>query len=115
MSDGTVRFLAHLGVVFGASPPPLVCFEEPENFIHPHSLELLAHVLEKASARSQILLTTHSPYLLNFLEPEDVIIVEKHEGATKASRPEHQGAIKEALKTLGLGEIWYAGSLGGTP
>jgi predicted ATPase len=115
MSDGTIRFLAHLLVVFGASPPPLVCFEEPENFIHPHSLELLALVLKKASARSQILLSTHSPYLLNFLEPEDVIIVEKHEGATEAWRPKNQGAIKEALKTLGLGEMWYAGSIGGTP
>jgi predicted ATPase len=115
MSDGTVRFLAHLLVVFGASPPPLVCFEEPENFIHPHLLELLAHVLKRASARSQILLTTHSPYLLNFLEPEDVVIVEKREGATEASRPKDPGAIKEALKTLGLGEMWYAGSLGGTP
>jgi predicted ATPase len=115
MSDGTIRFVAHLLVVFGASPPPLVCFEEPENFIHPYSLELLAHVLKKASTRSQMLLTTHSPYLLNFLEPEDIIIVEKHEGATQASRPKDPGAIKEALKTLGLGEMWYAGSLGGTP
>jgi predicted ATPase len=115
MSDGTIRFLAHLLVAFGASPPPLVCFEEPENYIHPHLLELLAHIFKKASARSQIMLTTHSPYLLNFLDPEDIIIVEKHEGATEASRPKDPGAIKEALKTLGLGEMWYAGSLGGTP
>jgi predicted ATPase len=115
MSDGTVRFLAHLLVAFGASAPPLVCFEEPENYIHPHLLELLAHVLKKASTRSQILLSTHSPYLLNFLEPEDIIVVEKHEGATEVTRTKDQGAIKEALKTLGLGEMWYAGSLGGTP
>jgi len=115
MSDGTVRFLAHLLVALGASPPPLVCFEEPENYIHPHLLELLAHVLKKASARSQVLLTTHSPHLLNFLEPEDLIIVEKHAGATQVSRPKHAGTIKEALKILGLGEMWYAGSLGGTP
>jgi predicted ATPase len=115
MSDGTIRFLAHLMVAFGASPPPLACFEEPENYIHPHLLELLAHVLKKASTRNQVLLSTHSPYLLNFLEPEDVIIVEKHDGATEASRPKHSGAIKEALRTLGLGEMWYAGSVGGTP
>jgi predicted ATPase len=115
MSDGTIRFLAHLLVVFGASPPPLVCFEEPENYIHPHLLELLAHVLKKASTRSQILLSTHSPYLLNFLEAEDIVIVEKHKGATEVTRTKDQGAIKEALQTLGLGEIWYAGNLGGTP
>jgi predicted ATPase len=115
MSDGTIRFLAHLLVAFGASPPPLVCFEEPENFIHPRLLELLAHLLKKASARSQLLVTTHSPYLLNFLEPEDILVVEKREGATEVSRPKDPAAIKEVLKTLGLGEMWYAGSLGGTP
>lgn len=115
MSDGTIRLIAHLLVAFGASPPPLICFEEPENYIHPHLLELLAHILKKASTRTQILLTTHSPYLLNFLEPEDILIVEKHEGATEVSRPKDPGAIKEVLKTLGLGEMWYAGSLGGTP
>jgi predicted ATPase len=115
MSDGTIRFLGHLLVAFGASPPPLICFEEPENYIHPRLLELLAHILKKASTRTQILLTTHSPYLLNFLEPEDILIVEKHEGATEVSQPKDPGAIKEALKTLGLGEMWYAGSLGGTP
>ncbi len=115
MSDGTLRFVAHLLVAFGASPPPLICFEEPENYIHPRLLELLAHILKKASTRTQILLTTHSPYLLNFLEAEDILIVEKHEGATEVSQPKDPGAIKEALKTLGLGEMWYAGSLGGTP
>jgi predicted ATPase len=115
MSDGTIRFLAHLLVAFGASPSPLVCFEEPENFIHPRLLELLAHLLKKASTRSQILVTTHSPYMLNFLEPEDILVVEKREGATEVSRPKDPGAIREALKTLGLGEMWYAGSLGGTP
>jgi len=115
MSDGTVRFVAHLLVVFGASPASLICFEEPENYIHPRLLELLAHVLKKASTRSQILLSTHSPYLLNFLDPEDILIVEKYKGATEVSRPKEPGAIKEALKTLGLGEMWYAGSLGGTP
>ena len=115
MSDGTLRLVAHLLVVFGPSPPPLICFEEPENYIHPRSLELLAHVLKKASTRSQLLVSTHSPYLLNFLDPDDIVIVEKHEGATEVSRAKDLGAIKESLKTLGLGEMWYAGSLGGTP
>lgn len=116
MSDGTLKLLAHLAVVYSPSPPALVCFEEPENFLHPHLLELLAQLLQKASERTQILVTTHSPYLLNFLESEDLIIVEKSQGKTTAKRAsERRNGLKEALRVLGLGEMWYAGSLGGIP
>ncbi len=115
MSDGTLRFLSHLAVLYSPSPPALACFEEPENYVHPYLLELLANVLKKASGRTQILLTTHSPYLLNYVEPEDVLVVQKRHGETSVSRVEGDKGVKEALKTLGLGEMWYAGSLGGIP
>jgi len=114
MSEGTLRLLAHLAVVCSPSPPALVCFEEPENYLHPRALELLANALKKASDRTQVLLSTHSPYLLNFLEPDDLQIVEKKDGGTVVSRVQDPEGVKEALKTLGLGEMWYAGHLGGT-
>jgi len=115
MSDGTLRLLAYLAVIYSPSPPPLACFEEPENYIHPHLLKLIAELLEAASNRTQILVTTHSPYLLDFFEAEDLVIVEKKEGKTQTKRVADQAGVKEALKTLGLGELWYSGSLGGTP
>lgn len=115
MSDGTLQLLAYLAVLYSPAPPPLACFEEPENFLHPHLLQLLADLLKEASERTQILVTTHSPYLLNFMDPADLVIVEKSEGKTKV-RPAHKKkGLKEALRVLGLGEMWYAGSLGGTP
>jgi predicted ATPase len=115
MSDGTLRLLAHLAIIFSPQCPSLVCFEEPENFVHPHMVELLANALKKASEKTQILLTTHSPYLLNHFEPESLIIVEKLEGKTSLAQAKDIKGIKEALRKLGLGEIWYTGSLGGVP
>lgn len=115
MSDGTLRLLAHLATLYSPARPPLVCFEEPENYIHPHSLELLANVLKTASVRTQLLITTHSPYLLNSFDVEDLVIVEKVEGKTGLKRAENVKGVKEALRKLGLGEMWYAGSLGGVP
>ena len=115
MSDGTLRLLAHLAVIFSPQCPSLVCFEEPENFVHPHILELLVNAFKKASEKTQILLTTHSPYFLNYLEPESLVTVEKQEGRTSLSKAKNMKGIKEALRKLGLGEMWYTGSLGGVP
>jgi predicted ATPase len=115
MSDGTLQLLAHLAVLYSPSPPALVCFEEPENFLHPHLLQLVADLFREASKRTQILVSTHSPYLLNFIDPDDLFIVEKSEGKTKVKPAHKKQDLKEALRVLGLGEMWYAGSLGGVP
>lgn len=115
MSDGTLRLLAFLAVVHNPSPPALICFEEPENQIHPGLLELVASQLKLASQRTQVMITTHSPYLLDFLAPQDLVIVEKKEGKTQLKRVEDEKGVKEALQTLGLGEMWYSGHLGGIP
>jgi len=115
MSDGTLRFLAHLAVVYSPDPPSLMCFEEPENYIHPGLSELMVDLLKSASYRTQVLVSTHSPYIVDHLESEDLFIVEKEEGRTKVKKAEDEEGIREALKNLGLGEVWYAGSLGGVP
>jgi predicted ATPase len=115
MSNGTLRLLGYLAVAYSPSPPSLICLEEPENYVHPGLLEMVANLLKKASERTQTLVATHSPYLLNFLEPENLVIVERYEGKTQVKRAETEKGLKAALQTLGLGEMWYAGSLGGTP
>ncbi len=115
MSDGALCLLGYLCVLYGPSPPPMVVFEEPENYIHPRMLELLADILRNGSDRSQIIITTHSPYLLDFLDLDGLVIVEKKRGETEVKEASEEVGIKEALKTLGLGELWYSGSLGGVP
>ena len=115
MSDGTRRFLGQLAALLSPDPPSLACFEEPENCIHPGLLELVVDVFKSASRKIQVLVTTHSPELLNFLAPENLIIVEKEGGKTQCREAKDIAGVKEALKTLGLGELWYSGHLGGVP
>jgi predicted ATPase len=116
MSDGLLRLLGLLISFYSPSPPPLACYEEPENFVHPRLLELIVDLLKNASEnKTQVMATTHSPYLVDLLQPEDLFIVEKKDGETKIKKAEDKKGIKEALKTLGLGDMWYSGSLGGNP
>ncbi len=115
MSDGTLRLLAHLAALYSPDRPPLMCFEEPENYVHPHLLELLANVLKTASNKTQVLITTHSPYFLNWFDIGSLVVVSKAEGKTQLTRAKDIKGAEEAIRKLGLGELWYAGSLGGVP
>jgi len=114
VSDGTLKLLAYITAI-ATEEPGLVGFEEPENFIHPRLFELLVEILKKSD--KQIILSTHSPYLVDWVEPGDVIIVEKKDQETVASRIKDGDKLKKRLEELGLslGEYWYGGGVGGNP
>lgn len=112
VSDGTLRLLAYITAI-ASIEPKLICFEEPENFIHPRLFELLVEILKKSD--KQIILSTHSPYLVNWVEPEDVIIVEKKENETVMRRIKEVDKLKKHLEEIGLGELLYSGEVGGVP
>ncbi|MDJ0554456.1 MAG: AAA family ATPase [Microcoleaceae cyanobacterium MO_207.B10] len=63
-SDGTLKILAYLTVLQDPSPPQLIGIEEPENHLHPRLLPELAEECRPASANTQLMVTTHSPFLL---------------------------------------------------
>jgi len=115
LSEGSARLVATLLALFVPSPPALVAIEAPETSLHPYLMEYLADILKLGSKETQILITTHSPYLLNYLPPESLVIVTKERGETRVKRPTRGKALQEALQVLGLGEMWYAGHLGGVP
>jgi len=73
-SDGTLRFLGLLAALLGNQRSRFYFFEEPENGIHPNRLSLLLQLMQQEVANSsmQIVITTHSPLLLNFLSPESL-------------------------------------------
>jgi len=111
LSDGTIKLLAYITAVI-LPESNVICFEEPENFIHPRLLQLLVEVLKKSE--KQVILSTHSPYFIDFVEPEDIRLVEKVKGETKVSKISDPEKLKEALKEIELGELWYSGQFGGT-
>lgn len=114
LSDGTLRYLCLLVILLQPSPPPLVCIEEPELGLHPDVLPGLADLMREASQRMQLVVTTHSDILVDALsdEPEDIVICEKHDGATTMRRLETD-KLKQWLEKYSLGELWRSGELGG--
>ncbi len=121
MSDGEILFLAWLSLIFAPSDygAPLFCVEEVENHLHPRLLEILVEVLdqrqkESGSKAAQIIVTTHSPYLVDKINLEDLIVFEKREGATQCIKPATKSHLKELLEReeIGLGDLWFSGALG---
>ncbi len=113
-SDGTLKMLAYLVLLYDPAPPPFIGIEEPENFLHPRLLPELAEECRAASARTQLLATTHSPFFLNGLRPEEVRVLWRDEnGYTQASRaadlPGVQAFVAEGAL---LGHLWMEGQLG---
>lgn len=98
-SDGTLRILSILAALYQQPPRPLVVIEEPETNIHPGALGVLADLLKEASLRSQILVTTHNPDLIEHFGPDVLRVVEKSDGVTHAGPVAHdqQEAIRQML------------------
>ena len=115
LSDGTLRYLCLLTLLCHPTPPPLVCIEEPELGLHPDILPVIGRLLVEASARTQLIVTTHSDTLISALSavPEAVIVCEQEQGGTVLRRLEKE-QLAEWLKEYGLGEVWRMGALGGT-
>lgn len=115
LSDGMLRFLALTTLLTAPDPPPLICIDEPEIGLHPALLHYVAGLLEKAAARTQIIATTHSSYLINHLsKPEYVAIVERDLGASALQRLDPD-RLQSWLKDFTLGDLWLQGEIGGRP
>lgn len=110
-SDGTLKLLAYLTVLYDPNPPQLVGIEEPENQLHPRLLPELADECRKAASRTQMLVTTHSPFFVNELRADEVWVLYRDEkGYTKACRAESMRDVPAKMEAGGqLGDLWYEG------
>ncbi len=113
LSDGTIRFMAILAQLLAPTPPPLICIEEPELGLHPDALALLANLLQEASERTQLIVTTHSDALVSALtEVADSVLVCEYRNGTVLQRLDSK-KLKFWLDKYKLGEIWRIGEIGG--
>lgn len=114
MSDGTLKVFAYLLLLEDPSPPPFICIEEPENGLYHKLLETLAQEFRKHATgqrgRSQIFITTHQPYFVDALQPEEVWILEKgDDGFSRIKRASDNSLIKNLVSEgLPLGSLWYS-------
>ena len=114
-SDGTVRLLGILAALYQRQRPSVIGIEEPELMVHPGALAVLADMLNEASRSSQVMVTTHSPDLIDFLTDyravESLRIVEMDSGATTV-RQVGDNQIKAVKKHLfSPGELYRMGEI----
>ena len=117
LSDGTIRFIALLAILCHPEPPPLICIEEPEIAMHPDSQDLVVQLLRQASERTQLIVTTHSPWLIDLLsaEPDSVVVCERDrhpEKGTQFNRLSHK-KLADWSENHTLGDTWMRGAVGG--
>jgi predicted ATPase len=103
--------LAYLTLLYDPNPPQLIGIEEPENQIHPRLLIELVEECRKASSRSQLMITTHSPHFVNGLNPQELWVLHRDEaGFTKAKRASDMKGIPEFIREgAKLGDLWMEG------
>ena len=107
-SDGTLKLLAYLTVLFDPNPPQLVGIEEPENHLHPQLLPQLAEECRSASANTQLMITTHSPFFVDRLKPEELwVLYRDNKGFTQAKRTADMQGVKQFIENGSLlGSLW---------
>lgn len=111
VSDGTLKILSYLILLYVPEPPQLIGIEEPENYLHPRLLNGLVEEYREASASSQLMITTHSPYFVNGLRAEEAWVLYRDEqGFTVCKRASEMLGIKDFLEAGSkLGYLWMEG------
>lgn len=113
LSDGTLLILAYLAVQYSPQPPRFLLLEEPENGIHPARLKDVIDILRGLiddRERTQVILTTHSPYVLDHFRPDEVTLcrMTKDKGEVEVLPLSKSDLVRSQSSLFTLGEIWTA-------
>lgn len=114
LSTGTLRIVALLALLRHPTPSPLIIIEEVENGLDPRTIHLLVDEIRSAieSGRTQVILTTHSPYLLDLLDLSHIVLVDRVNGEPTFTRPADQKSLQEWTKSFGPGRLYTMELLG---
>ncbi len=116
LSDGTLRFICLSTVLLQPDEfmPSTILIDEPELGLHPYAIAVLGSLMKSASVKRQLIISTQSVELVNEFEVDDLIVVDKKNGASTFQRLDGT-ALAEWLEDFSLGELWKKNLLGGRP
>ncbi len=114
LSDGSLRFICLATLLLQPNVPSLILLDEPELGLHPAAINILTGLLKKAASRAQVIVSTQSIGLVNDLEPEDIIVVDRKEGESVFTRLDAT-QLAYWLNEYSMGEIWEKNIIGGRP
>jgi predicted ATPase len=114
LSTGTLRLIGILALLRHPQPPPFIVFEELENSLDPRSLSLIIEEIRNAllAGKTQVVATTHSPYLLDLLDLSEIVVVERSDGGQPTFIRPDQASLREWSKKFSPGQLYTMNALG---
>lgn len=113
ISDGTLRFLLLESIFYNPLRGNLVAIDEPEKGLHPDMIRSVAEMIKHASQKTQLIIATHSPHLLNQFELEDILVFEKDENNTTIVKNITEEDFPDWEGDYLPGQMWLLGQIGG--
>ncbi len=113
ISDGTLRYLCLLSILYNPERGSIICIDEPEVGLHPDMVLNIANAIKEAAENSTIIISTHSENLLNYFNIEDVRVFEKDEKNSTKVMSYTTDQFSDWYEDFSLGQMWKQGDLGG--
>lgn len=114
-SDGTIRFICLATVLLQSTPPSAIILDEPELGLHPFAISVLAGLIQAASSKTQLIVSTQSTILLNHFSPSDVVVVDRKGGKGSVFKRLDDASLERWLEDYTLGELLEKNMLDGGP
>ncbi len=114
LSDGTIRFIALATLLMQPDLPKTIIIDEPEIGLHPVAIHKLSGLIQKASAKCQIIVATQSANLVSHFNPSDIITVDRMNNESVFDRPD-EAQLESWLEEFTLGDLWLKNMIKGQP
>lgn len=114
LSDGTMRFICLATALNQPYPPATIVIDEPELGLHPYAISMLADLIKSASERTQVIISTQSPTLLDYFDPNEIVVVNRDKGRSTFERLEEED-LANWLEDYSVGELWQKNIVRGGP
>ncbi|MDC9589568.1 AAA family ATPase [Xenorhabdus sp. XENO-10] len=114
LSDGSIRFICLATALLQPNPPSTIIIDEPELGLHPVAIVILAELIQQAAQRTQVIIATQSPILIDQFSAEDIVIVNRKKGASRFERLNEED-FSQWLENYSLGELWAKNVIAGGP
>nr|WP_205632856.1 AAA family ATPase [Chlorobaculum limnaeum] len=112
LSDGSIRFICLATALLQPIPPSAIVIDEPELGLHPEAIRILGELIRDAAKRTQIMVATQSPLLLDQFSIEDIVVVNRRKGQSVFERLQ-RADFDEWLSDYSVGELWSRNIIAG--